>query len=155
MSNNLNFNPKHPFFMAWVIMAALVVSQAVYIGLCHGLGAEIRHVINPEQRVLVRSILYGVTIMLFPLTTLTRHILCRLNQTMPGDKPAPQRYLSTVMVSLAIMEIVGVFGLVMFVLGDDFNTLYIFSGLACLGFFLQRPKDEEYQAIVAALNHRH
>jgi hypothetical protein len=39
----------------------------------------------------------------------------------------------------------------MFILGDSFNTLYIFSGLAFLGFFLQRPKPEEYQSIVEAL----
>lgn len=155
MPNELNLNPKHPFFVAWMIIAALMVSQAVYIVLCHSLGNEIRYILNSEQRILIRSILYVVTIILFPLTTLLRHILCRLNQTMPGDKPAQQRYLSTVIVSLTLMESVGIFGLLMFIFGDGFNTLYIFSGLACLGFFLQRPKFEEYQAIVEALNQRH
>jgi hypothetical protein len=47
---------------------------------------------------------------------------------------------------------VAVFGFVMFILGDDFNTLYIFSVLGALGLFLHRPKIEELAAIDQALS---
>jgi hypothetical protein len=154
MLTNLNPATKNNFFIAWVVIAALVISQVIYITLCHYLGNEIRHVINPEQRILLRSIFYVLAIIIFPLTTLIRYILCRLNQTMPGDKSAQQRYLVTVIISLAMIETVGIFGFIMFVLGDDFNTLYIFSSMAILGFFLQRPKQDEYHAIVTALKNR-
>jgi hypothetical protein len=39
----------------------------------------------------------------------------------------------------------------MFILGDGFNTLYIFSVLAVLGIYLHMPKINEYLAIKAAL----
>jgi hypothetical protein len=64
---------------------------------------------------------------------------------------AKRRYLTTVIVSMALVEVVGIFGLVMFVLGDGFNTLYIFTGLSALGLFLYRPKADEFSEIIAAI----
>ena len=64
---------------------------------------------------------------------------------------AKKRYLVTIIVSMSLIESVGVFGFVMFILGDNFNTLYIFSGLSVLGLFLYRPKVNEYAKIVEAL----
>jgi hypothetical protein len=64
---------------------------------------------------------------------------------------AKKRYLVTNIVSMSLIESVGVFGFVMFILGDNFNTLYIFSGLSALGLFLYRPKVDEYATIVEAL----
>ncbi len=155
MLNPLNPpSSSHRFTTFWIITAAFVISPVIYIALCHILGAEIQSAISLEQRVLMRSIFYALAIATFPLTTLIRHIFVRLNQTMPGTQPAQQRYLTTLLVSFALMETVGLYGLIMFVLGDDFNTLYIVSGLAVLGFFLHRPKQDEYQSIVEALEKR-
>ena len=64
---------------------------------------------------------------------------------------AKKRYLVTVIVSLSLIESVGVFGPVMFILGDNFNTLFIFMGLSALGLFLYRPKTHEYASILDAL----
>lgn len=145
---------KPDFTVAWIVVAAMMVSQLIYIGICHYFGTQIQQGLDLEQRVFIRTLFYALAIATFPLTTLIRHILVRLNQTMPGSKTAAQRYLVSVIVSQAMMESVGIFGLVMFILGDDFNTLYIFCGLAILGCFLQRPKPEEYHSIVAALANR-
>ncbi len=145
---------KPDFTTAWLIIGAMVVTQIVYIVVCRNFGQQIQHPLAIEQRILIRSVFYAIAIATFPLTTLLRHILVRLNQTMPGPKTAAQRYLLTVIVSQAMMETVGILGFVMFILGDAFNTLYIFSGLALLGFFLHRPKPEEYLSIVEALENR-
>lgn len=136
----------------WLISAAFLALLIAYNIVCHVWGNEIRINLDESQRILIRSVLYGVTIILFPLINLLRHILLRLNQTMPGDKPARQRYLLTVALTLSLIETVGAFGFLMFVLGDDFNTLTIFSLLAALGIFLHKPKLDEYLAISQALN---
>ena len=146
-----NFESKPDFTLAWLIIGAMVMMQFIYIVVCHSFGAQIQQPIDMEQRIFIRSVFYVLAIATFPLTTLTRYILVRLNQTMSGQKTAAKRYLVTLIVSQAMMESVGVWGFVMFILGDGFNTLYIFSGMAILGFFLQRPKPEEYQSIVDAL----
>jgi preprotein translocase subunit Sss1 len=136
----------------WLVCTALLALLIAYNIICHVWGSEIRINLDESQRILIRTILYGVTIALFPLVNLLRHILLRLNQTMPGNKPAKQRYLLTVVVTLSLIETVGVFGFVMYLLGDDFNTLTIFSVLAALGIFLHKPNLDEYLAISEALN---
>lgn len=115
------------------------------------MGAEIQINMDEDQRIVIRTILYTVTIFLFPLTNLIRHILLRLNQTMPGDNPARNRYLITTVITLLTIETVGIFGLAMFILGDSYNTLYIFTTLAVLGIFLHRPREEEYSQIIESL----
>jgi hypothetical protein len=87
----------------------------------------------------------------FPLNNLLRHILLRLNQTMPGEKTAKQRYLLTVMMSLLFAETIAILGVVMYLIGDDGNTLTIFAVLSGLAVFLYRPKVDEYQSIIDAL----
>ena len=52
---------------------------------------------------------------------------------------------------MAFAESVGIMGFVMYLLGDDFNTLYIFMVMSSLAVFLYRPKAQEYLKIVEAL----
>lgn len=136
----------------WLVVGLLLALLIAYNVVCHVWGTELRINLDEGQREIIRSVFYGVAIILFPLTNLLRFILVRLNQTMPGDKSAKQRYFFTTTVALLLIEIVAVFGFVMFILGDDFNTLYIFSVLGALGLFLHRPKIEELAAIDYALS---
>jgi hypothetical protein len=108
---------------------------------------------------MLRTIFYVITILTFPLTNLIRHIQLRLNQTMPisysrqeAASVAKIRYLVTIIVSMSLIEVIGTFGLIMFVLGDGFNNLYIFTGLSALGLFLYRPKTDEYSEIIDAIS---
>jgi len=150
---------KSDLIPPWVIVGMMLAMLAAYIIICHILGERLQQPLPEAQRVLVRTILYVIAIVTFPLTNLIRHIQLRLNQTMPCS-PATQgavataksRYLVTVIVSMSLVEVVGIFGLVMFVLGDGFNTLYIFTGLSTLGLFLYRPKVDEYSEIIDAIS---
>ena len=151
---------KSDLFLPWVIVALLLAMLAALPVVCITLGEQIQQPLPEASRVLIRTILYAVAIVTFPLTNLLRHIQLRLNQTMPCVQGtvavAKKRYLTTVMVSLSLIESVGVFGLIMFMLGDNFNTLYIFTGLSALGLFLYRPKAHEYAAVIDALaNQKH
>ena len=147
---------KSDLFLPWLIQGVMLASLVVYIIVCITLGDQIQHPLPEAQRILIRTILYVVAIVTFPMTNLLRYIQLRLNQTMPFSSIDPEgeakkRYLVTVIVSMSLIESVGIFGFVMFVLGDNFNTLYIFTGLSALGLFLYRPKVHEYAGIVEAL----
>lgn len=122
----------------------------VYIIVCHAMGYQLQQHLPEDQWVLVRTIFYACAIALFSMTNLIRHIQLRLNQTMSGNDSAKNRYLVTIMVSMSLIQSVGIMGFVMFILGDDFNTLYIFIGMSALGLFLYRPKPDEYHEIVEA-----
>jgi hypothetical protein len=149
---------KSDLILPWIIVGMMLVMLAAYIIICHTLGEQLQQPLQEGQRVLIRTVFYAIAIVTFPLTNLIRHIQLRLNQTMPcspathGAATAKNRYLVTVIVSMALVEVVGIFGLVMFVFGDDFNTLYIFTGLSALGLFLYRPKVDEYSEIIDAIS---
>ncbi len=148
---------KTDLILPWLIVGMMLAMLAAYTVICHTLGERIQQPLPEAQRGLIRTVLYTVAIVTFPLTNLIRHIQLRLNQTMPPrshtahENDAKRRYLTTIIVSMALIESVGIFGLVMFVLGDGFNTLHIFIGLSVLGLFLYRPKADEYLEIIETI----
>ena len=147
---------KSDLILPWLIQGFMLATLATFLIVCVAYGDQIQEPLPEAQRVLIRTILYVVAIVTFPMTNLIRHIQLRLNQTMPYSRATPRleakkRYLVTIIVSMSLIESVGIFGFVMFILGDNFNTLYIFSGLSALGMFLYRPKVDEYARIVETL----
>jgi hypothetical protein len=138
----------------WIVVAIMLLFLVGYIIASLAMSVELSAVLPESQRIWIRTLCYGAAIVMFPVTNLIRHIQLRLNQTMPGDKPAKKRYLLTVAVSMFLIHGVGVLGVVMTLLGDDTNTLYILVGMSALGAFLYRPKWAEYEGIVAALDDR-
>ena len=147
---------KSDLILPWAILGIMLAMLVAYIVVCQTIGDQLQQPLPEVQRVLIRTVLYAVAIVTFPLTNLIRYIQLRLNQTMPythaeHENQAKNRYLVTVIVSMSLIESIGVFGFVMFILGDNFNTLYIFTGLSALGLYLYRPKVDEYARIVEAL----
>jgi len=141
---------------AWLVTGTMLATLLAYLIFCHVLGNEFRQPLPEAQRLTLRTVLYAIAIITFPITNLIRYLQLRLNQTMPMVKTdcrnvAKSRYLATVSVSMSLIASIGIFGLVMFILGDDFNTLSIFIGMSALGLFLYRPKADELEQIVAAL----
>ena len=149
---NQNLSTQSQLRSHWLVVVFLLLLLIAYNVVCHVWGGALRINLDESQREIIRTVLYGLAIILFPLTNLIRFILVRLNQTMPGEKSAQQRYFVTTTVALLLIETVAVFGFLMFIFGDDFNTLYIFSVLGALGLFLHRPKIEELAAIDQALS---
>ncbi len=135
----------------WILLSVFLGMLLITNLACHIVGSEIQVNMDEEQRIFIRTIFYIIALILFPLANLVRHILLRLNQTMTGSNPAKNRYFMTIAVTLTMVEIVGFFGLIMFIFGDGYNTLYIFSVLALLGIFLHRPKKPEYLQIIDAI----
>ena len=135
----------------WAVCALMLLLLLAYNVFCLLWADDIRWHLDEPKRVLLRSIAYALAIALFPLTNLLRHILLRLNQTMPGQKSASRRYLTTIIVAQLLLHGVASFGALLYWLGDDRNTLFIFTGLGVLAVFLHKPKTAEYWAIVESL----
>ena len=135
----------------WWVIYGVVLTVLAYNLICHYFDAQIQYDIGDDKRVLIRTLLYIAAIALLPLTNLLRFVLIRLNQTMPGDKTAEERYFTTIVSTQLVIELIASFGLIMFILGDGDNTLYIFSVMALLGAGLHRPKQQDLDSIKAAL----
>ena len=50
---------------------------------------------------------------------------------------------------LALCESIGIYGLVLFFLGDTFQTLYTFVVISAAGMFYYRPKREELETLLS------
>jgi hypothetical protein len=139
-----------------LIVGMMLVTLAVYLVICFRFGAELQEPLPEITRVKIRTVLYIITILTLPMTNLIRHIQLKLNQTMPLTHQnyrveAKKRYLLTVIVSMSLVESIGVFGFVLFMFGDGTNNLIILTSVSALGMFLYRPKVEEYSEIVEQL----
>jgi len=148
-------SPASDLTLHWFVVGFTSLLLAGYVVFCHTpQGAALQQPLADHERILLRTILYVAAIITMPITNLIRHIQLRLNQTMPGNKSAKSRYLLTVIVSMTLIESIGLYGLIMFLLGDGYNTLHIFIIVSALGMYLYRPKASEYQSIVEALAER-
>ncbi len=151
------------FLSLWIIWAAMLSSLVIYVVICHLLEDSLRSGITVGfSLTTLRNILLGVSV----AELLVIHSIRRA-MTAPGSgrrdsrskEPRPlidkrvfmARYMTTVMVTLAIAESIGVYGLVLFLLGGGFNTLYIFILLSALAMVAYRPNTEEFETF--AVNH--
>ncbi len=58
------------------------------------------------------------------------------------------KYFTAVIISLALAESIGIYGLGLFFLGGGFETLYLFNVLSAIAMFFFRPKGEEFEKLV-------
>jgi hypothetical protein len=61
------------------------------------------------------------------------------------------KYTTAMMVSLALSESIGIYGFVLFLLGDDLQTPFIFNGIAATAMYFYRPKREELETLAIAM----
>ncbi|UCB49839.1 MAG: hypothetical protein JSW56_02780 [Deltaproteobacteria bacterium] len=106
----------------------------------------------------MRNVLYGVAIVTLILTHFLKKFM--LAQRSGGSGPTslrPQlgsnqsslisKYAVSMIVSLALSESIGLYGFVLFLLGENFRTLYIFVGISAIALFFYRPKREEIETL--------
>ena len=137
--------------LAGACRALALVSLIVLVAICHIYSDKIQIGMEQQQRVLIRTVLYVVAITTFPLMKFMRHVLLRLNQTTKSRSTPRSRYMLTIVISMLVAESIGIYGFVMYLLGDSFNTLYIFTGLSALAMYLYKPKLEEYRTIIESV----
>ena len=68
-----------------------------------------------------------------------------------NKSPVMVKYSTAVIVSLALSEVIGTFGVILFFLGKDFGTLYIFIGISAVAMLIFRPKHKEFQRLSEAM----
>jgi F0F1-type ATP synthase membrane subunit c/vacuolar-type H+-ATPase subunit K len=143
----------------WIIWAGIFVSLFVYALICHLWGDGIRGNAMPNFPLdLMRNVLYGVAIFTLILTHFLRKFMLTIRSG--GSVPTslrPQsdltqsslisRYATSMIISLALSESIGLYGFVLFLLGDNFRTLYIFVGISAIALFFYRPKREEIETL--------
>ena len=150
------------FLILRIIWAAMLGTLLIYLFICYQFGDQIRQPSGSQfPLATLRNILYGVA----AVTLLISHFLRRFMLTgRPGSsRPTPRtsssqsdispilgKYAVALIVSLALSESIAIYGLVLFFLGDDYQTLYFFVGISAIAMFFYRPKKEELEELIRA-----
>jgi len=147
----------------WIIWAAIMGSLLIYVFICHQFGDEIRGNMSQNFPIpLVRNILYGIAFITLFLTHFFKRFLLAgtssgtLSKSLKSGPHSNQppflaKYTTALIVSLALSESIGIYGLVLFLLGDGFQTLYMFIGISALAIYVHRPKREEIETLAVTM----
>jgi len=144
----------------WIIWAAMLGSLAMYVIIAHLMGDEIGRNANPDFPVeMMRRILYLVSAIELLIAYYLRKFMLSgrikgLGMTPTGagainskQPPYLAKYSITMIISLALSESIGIYGLLLFLLGDNFNTLYTFIGVSAIAMYFFRPKRYEIEML--------
>ena len=153
---------ENKLLVIWIIWVAMVGSLVIYIVICNLIGDQVRRPMGPDFSLeLLRNIFFGIGIASLIATHFIRKFILGKpsGRSMPvsTSPPSPQdtttiyaRYTTAMIISLALCESVGIYGLVLFFLGGSFQTLYTFIIFSAAGMFYYRPKREEIEALSRA-----
>ena len=157
MSNiDQHHNSQTRLRTAWLIWASMLSMLAVYLLIAHFWGSQIRIRADLETSLIaIRTVFYVIALATFPfINLLRRKMACypsRRRWHHDSDIQAlryERYYLTVVIVSLTLAETIGVWGFLLFVLGDNLQTLYLFCGMSALAIVLYRPKADELEQLI-------
>jgi hypothetical protein len=150
----------------WVIWGAMLGSLFIYVVVCHVLGEGFGRVEGSDLSIgLLRKILAGTGVVVVLVAYFMRRSILSGQRGIPQAKPVERtvgwhtapfvaKYIAVVIVSLALSESIGIFGFVLFSLGDSFQTLYTFIVVSALAMFFFRPKSEELEKMASVYKTR-
>ena len=148
----------------WFIWAAMLGSLLIYVFVCHQFGEEIRQTASPDfPAAQLKNALYIAAITTLFITYFLRKLILsgRFSssdaklfkpETASNQPSFLSKYTIAMIVSLAFSESIGIYGLVLFLVGDSFQTLHIFTGISAAAMFFYRPKREDIETLATAMH---
>lgn len=145
----------------WLIWAAMIGSLLFYLLIAHVAGKEIKSTMGDGLPLeLLRNIFYVVSVIVFFLAHFIRKKTMQDNRISAqlykdrkefSNQPSHMvKYTVAVMASLAMAESIAIFGLVLFFIGADYQTFYIFLAISALAMVYFRPKRAELEELARA-----
>jgi hypothetical protein len=139
----------------WLLMLA---SLGVYVLVCHLAGDVLRQDMGPDFPLdTLKSILLVISLAEFVIIRYLRNAMLRAGapqavEISTSGYPdaafiALKKYTSATLVAMAIAETIGIYGLILFMLGDDFQTLYLFILISAIAMLYFRPRWSGLEAL--------
>ena len=131
-----------------VIWSAMLMSLAVYLFVGLQIVADVRSSMDGETFGVLKMVVYIIALVTLIVTRFVRKmILSRKRENrLPGRDsrhPALQTYTTAMILAWAMSESIGIFGLVLFILGKNPMDLYLLILVSAAAMFMYRPSKEE------------
>jgi hypothetical protein len=142
-----------------LVWSAMFVSLGIYLIVCVGFGNQFHVDAGPDFSLeTLRSVFLGVSIMTLLTVFLLRKFLLKpasstsqSSQISSAQHPAISKYALANLISSALLELIGLFGVVLFFLTKDNSSLYLFLIISAAGMIYFRPRKDELLSLVAAM----
>ena len=135
-------------FTLKVIWSAMLMSLVVYLFVGLQIAANVQSSMTDETFGVLKTFLYIIALAALIVTRYVRKlILSGKGQNRPriqaARHPALQMYTTATILALAMSESIGIFGLVLFLLGKNPMDLYLLILVSAAAMFMYRPSKEE------------
>ncbi len=134
-----------------LIWGAILASLGIYLVVCIMVEKELQINIDPNLPLeTIKYALFGVSfITLFMVHYLRKFLLRTSNsivnssQTSSLQHPAVGKYLVTVIITSALLESIGIYGVVLFFMAKDTSSLYQLLIISAAAMIYFRPRKDE------------
>jgi len=135
-----------------IIWFAMLVSLAIYLFVGLHVSENLEGSKDQDAFATLKYSLYIVAFITLIITRYVRKLILSVkggfkqaakNSRSLGQNPVIQKYATASIVSWAMSESIGIYGLVLFFLGKNTTDLYLFILVSASAMFMYRPKKDE------------
>ena len=130
-----------------IIWAALAMSLIMYVFAVPLLLGDTNLVLPAEAYADLRLTLYGIAFATLVASWFVRRLILAgkpsATPTKSRQHPVIQRYTTAMIVALAMTEAIGLYGLVLYLLGNNRTDLYLLTTLSAAAMTLYFPRKDE------------
>ena len=134
-----------------IIWGAMLASLGIYLVVCLAIKSQMQLNVDPNLPLqTIKYVLFGVSIItLFGVYYLRKFLLrissstINLNQSPSSQNPAAGKYLVVVTITSMLLESIGIYGVVLFLITNDTSSLYQLLIIAATAMIYFRPRKDE------------
>jgi len=138
-----------------MIWGAILASLGVYLIICLNIGTALQVNIAPDFPITtVKYALFGVACVTVLAVYVLRKFLLNPDRsggtparTTSAQHPAIPKYTTVVVITSALLESIGIYGVVLFLLAKDTRSLYQLLIISAAAMIYFRPRKEELLAL--------
>jgi len=142
-----------------LIWSAIFSSLGVYLIVCHAFGNQFQSGVGPNfPTAILKNIFLVVSIIILFTVRYLRGYLMRPGGSplQPSQVPSVQhsaigKYTLATLITSALLESIGIYGVVLFLLTKDNSLLYLFLIISAAGMIYFRPRKDELSSLMAAM----
>ncbi len=145
-----------------IVWGGLLGSLAVYLLFCSLMAGGLAP-LSPDLPIgTMRAVLFGVAIVTAAGTPYIRRALLKISEggaysafsRRHEQHPAAAKYMTAIVVTMALCESIGIYGMVLFFLSKDAMSLYLFILFSASAMVLYRPQKEELVQLAVEMQKR-
>jgi hypothetical protein len=134
-----------------LIWGAILASLGIYLVVCMIIEKEMQINIDPKLPLeTIKYALFGVSIITLLVVYYLRKFLLKTtssnvisSQTSSPQHPAVGKYLVSVIITSALLESIGIYGMVLFFIAKDTSSLYQLLIISAAAMIYFRPRKDE------------